>query len=249
MILGLLEVDLVLHEHVFAEVARQVAGLDDVDDEVHTAVHQILRLFWQIVFSDILVTFCVDRDYIDVEGAVVLVVGTYKVDDDWVVDEISQWFKTVITFADHFWLIDVHEGVVIVIETVDLALLFVSGEQVSHHHESIHELVSVPAVLLICILVVHLDLDIVGFLSTCFERVQNIVSARQTKAKCHILSKLLGKLIGLVNQRLNLSRHRRKLYLVSLLILNLFLVLKELLLLLFNLALMLGIFLLHSLAS
>lgn len=111
---------------------------------------------------------------------------------------------------------------------------------------------TVPDVLLFSVQIVNLDLDVVSFLTLNESRqdIKTLVLAgtRQTEGESNILGKLLGKLVGLVDLRLNLSCHRVNFNFVSLLTLNLSLIGQELGLLLFNLALVLCIFFLHGLS-
>ena len=112
-VLSFIQVKLVFNENVLVEVAWQILGTHDANQEVNAAIEQIFRSIGKHLFVDVSITILVDRNHINLQLPMVLVIGADQVYRAWVIDQVGQRLETEVTFANDGGLLNVCEGIVI----------------------------------------------------------------------------------------------------------------------------------------
>ena len=112
-ILGVLQVQLILYKHILAEVSRQTFSFLDADEEVNAAIKQVFRHLRQVILVDLNASLLVDRNHVDLELAMRLVVAAYQVDGARIVDQVSQRLQAEVTLTDDCRFLRVCERIII----------------------------------------------------------------------------------------------------------------------------------------
>jgi hypothetical protein len=161
---GILHVNLVLDEHILAEVRRKVFCALYTYNEVDAAIEKVFRSVRDVFLRYVLIAIGVNWDNVDFELAVILIVASDQVHCDRVIDQVSQTLHPEVALANQSRLSLVSER--IGTPTLECAFLLICGKQVSHFHQTVVELGTSPNILLIRVNVVNFDLDIILLLTS-----------------------------------------------------------------------------------
>ena len=106
--LSLVEVDRVFDKDVLAEVGWKVSGALDAHNVVNLAVQKVFRYIRKIVFLDLLRAVSIKRDYIHVQTASALIIGSNEIESRWIVNEVCKRLHYIVAFSNdsRFMLVD-----------------------------------------------------------------------------------------------------------------------------------------------
>jgi len=157
----------VLDENIAAEVGGQVESFVDLNDIVYPLIEHVFWLFWNHLIWHVFNALTVWAYWSDVhiQLTVNLESCADQIDYCRVIDEEGKRLQSIVAFTNKGSFLGVEEGVVSKLDLWEVALIFISHEQIAHHNQTVIEFACVPDVKLFSHRVVDLDFQLVFLIS------------------------------------------------------------------------------------